>query len=341
MLVVSLVTCGSPAQLTGGHLYHRRMAEEGAARGARVEFVQVGAFRNPLRRTEGVVLVDSLVAWRAAPWVMGRSPSRPIAAVVHQSPGGVDHSSARTRIQTHLDRALYERCAVLIAASELLAEELTTAHGLPAEHVHVIEPGCDVPVRAESLPGLRHGRRIALLSVANWLPNKGVVDLLAAVAALPDDHVTLHLVGRDDLDGEYAKQIRDRLRSPDLADRVVVHGAVPHERIGSLYAAADAFALMSHREAYGMAFAEALAAGLPTVGWRSGNLRHLIEDGREGLLLPPGDSRGLTAVLRRLSTDDEWRRQLSAAAAERGRQLPTWGQSADKFFTVLAQLSAR
>ena len=72
---------------------------------------------------------------------------------------------------------------------------------------------------------LRRGRRIALLNVANWWPNKGVLELLDAVATLPSDRVTLHLVGREDVEPGYGRRVHARLRAPDLAGRVVVHGA--------------------------------------------------------------------------------------------------------------------
>jgi glycosyltransferase involved in cell wall biosynthesis len=82
---------------------------------------------------------------------------------------------------------------------------------------------------------------------------------------------------------------------------------------------------------------EALAAGLPTVGWRSGNLPNLIEDGREGCLVEPGDIDGLARTLQRLATDDAWRADLTRGARCRGRTLPTWDQAAKRFFGALRQ----
>src|SRR5215210_2278368 len=47
MLIVSLVTLGSPDQLTGGYLYHRRMADDAAAHDARIDFVSARMSRDP------------------------------------------------------------------------------------------------------------------------------------------------------------------------------------------------------------------------------------------------------------------------------------------------------
>jgi glycosyltransferase involved in cell wall biosynthesis len=95
------------------------------------------------------------------------------------------------------------------------------------------------------------------------------------------------------------------------------------------------FVLPSVREPYGTAYGEAMAAGLPVVGWHAGNLPHLATDLREGLILPPGDVAGLSAALRRLTDDERFRRRLGDAARRRAASLPTWDESAARLFTTL------
>ena len=339
MLVVSLVTRGSPMQVTGGHLYHRRMSEAAGSRGATIEFISTSGLRNPFRQARGVVLVDSLAAWSVAPWVLtGRRPRR-IAAILHQPPGGVGQRVVRTTLQRPLDQAVYRRCDLLIAASTALGHDLVDVYGFPAARICVVEPGSDLPLDRTAADDLRLGRRIALLCVGNWLPNKGILELLEAVATLPPDHLTIHLAGRVDVDPRYTAQVQARLRAPDLNGRVVVHGAVTRHDVAALYSGADVFALPSYAETYGTVFAEALRAGLPTVGWRSGNLPNLIADGEQGCLIDPGDVGDLSETLRRLATDDEWRTDLGRAARRRGEALPTWDDAADAFFGALSRLA--
>jgi glycosyltransferase involved in cell wall biosynthesis len=340
VLVVSLVTRGSPAQVTGGHLFHQRMAEAAPARDARVEFLSASGWRNPWRGARGVVLIDSITAWSAAPWMALGRHRGPFAAILHQPPGGVGVGSARRTAQRPLDHASYRRCALLIAASRALADELVDRHGLRADRICVVEPGSDLPSARSEIPDLRGGRRIALLSVANWLANKGVLELLDAVAALPDDHATLHLVGRDDVDPAYGARVRARMTAPDLAGRVVGHGARSRQEVADLFAGADVLVVPSYAETYGTVYGEALAAGVPPVGWRSGNLPNLVQDGREGCLVPAGDVAALSAVLARLATDGAWRAALTTGARRRGRSLPTWDDAADTFFGALRRLAA-
>ena len=113
-----------------------------------------------------------------------------------------------------------------------------------------------------------------------------------------------------------------------LGDRVVHHGVLDRDGIARLYAGADVFVLPSWREPYGTVYGEALAAGLPVVGWRAGNLPHLVSDGVEGVVLTPGDVPALAAALDRLASDEPWRTAVARAAARRGAALPRWTDTA-------------
>ncbi|GAB3959208.1 glycosyltransferase [Actinoallomurus acanthiterrae] len=348
-LSISLVTLGDPLTMTGGYLYHRRMAELAPAYDARLTFASFPSLAFPLpalaarrvlrtvrEQRPDVVLIDSIAAAFLAP--VRLPPGLPVAAILHQPPGGIDHGRPRALAQAVLDRWTYRRAARLLVASEPLGAELAR-QGF-ADRLVVVPPGRDVP---EPPPGpavdLRAGAEAALLCVANWLPRKGVLDLLDAVAALPDGSARLHLAGDEDADPAYAAQVRQRLGEPDLAGRVVRHGRLPKEEIARLYRDADVFVLPSLREPYGTVYGEAMAAGLPVVGWRAGNLPHLARDGREGLIVEPGDIPALTATLARLCADSGLRDRLGAAARRRAEEFPTWEDSAALFFGTLRELT--
>jgi glycosyltransferase involved in cell wall biosynthesis len=78
-----------------------------------------------------------------------------------------------------------------------------------------------------------------------------------------------------------------------------------------------------------------MAFGLPVVGWRAGNLPHLATDGREGLVLAPGDLAGLAEALEHLAYDEPLRGKLAAAALQRALERPTWEESAALFFGAI------
>jgi len=171
--------------------------------------------------------------------------------------------------------------------------------------------------------------------VGNWVRRKGIVELLEAFARLPSDLATLHLAGDEAVEPAYAARVRQRLGRPDLAARVVRHGVLSREAVATLYASADVFVLPAYREPYGTVWGEAMGFGLPVVGWRAGNLPYLADDGREGLLVAPGDTEGLTGALQVLAADPSLRHRLGQAARRRAAARPTWEQAAAQFFAVV------
>ena len=329
---VLLLTRGSPEQLSGGHLYHQAMAAAAARHGASVRFATASSWHPP--PPADVVVIDSLVAAGSVPWTVGRR-RRPFVAVVHQRPGGVDGRSWRRWLHRHLDGLVYRRCDAVVAVSPALAGELERRWHVDAARVHVIEPGCDVPVGPSADP-VRPRQGVTFLCVANWLPNKGILGLLDAFAPLDRDAARLHLVGRGDVDAAHTADVQRRLAAAELADRVIVHGPVPHERMALLYGGADVLVAPSEIESYGTACSEALALGVPVVGWRRPHLEHLVHDGIDGCLVEPGDVAALTRVLDRLTRDAAWRAQLTDGATRRAETLPKWADAADRFFAVLS-----
>lgn len=292
----------------------------------------------PAPRDCDVLVIDSITAWRLAPDMATGMLRRPVVAMVHQQPGGVDTGPVWHRPQRSLDRFVYRRCDLVLAASSSLNEALVAEHGVDPARVRLVEPGCDLP--AGAAPGdLRAGRRVAVVCVSNWYPNKGVVDLLDAVAGLPVDDVTVHLAGRDDVDHDETARIRQRLAAGDLARRVVVHGALDRQGVADLYAGADVFVLPSRVEGYATVLAEALKVGLPVVAWRRPHVERLVADGVHGCLVATGDVAGLGRALGRLAADDDHRLRLAAAARRRGAQLPTWDDTAAGFFSALRRVS--
>jgi glycosyltransferase involved in cell wall biosynthesis len=353
-LVLPLITLGDPRRLSGGYRYHMRMAEAAPAHKAHIHFLSFPEWPFPLAALRGLailrraeeggasaVLLDSIAAAFAGPAVTVRRPGVPLIGILHQPPGGIDHPAVRALAQTPLDRLALRRADVLVAASDHLAEELV-GEGLAESRIRVVPPGRDVAAPpAVPVKDLRRGRRAAFLCVANWLPRKGILELLDAFGRLPADAGTLHLAGDESADARYAARVRSRVADADLIDRVVRHGPRAATDVAALYAAADVFVLPASREPYGTVWGEAMAFGLPVVGWRAGNLPHLAQDGREGLLVERGDMDALAGALMRLALDGELRTRLGAAAKRRALERPTWGASAELFFATIREVVER
>src|SRR5215813_6035764 len=101
--------------------------------------------------------------------------------------------------------------------------------------------------------------------------------------------------------------------------RVRFTGAVPHGDLPKLYAAADLYLWPAINEAYGMAFLEAQAAGLPVVAGYSGGVAAVVAQGQSGWLTPAGDAQAFAQAVGGLLDCPSQRMRFSAGALWRVR----------------------
>jgi glycosyltransferase involved in cell wall biosynthesis len=288
-----------------------------------------------------VLVLDSIAAAFLGAWLALRGSDFPVVGMLHQPPGGMDHGPIRIAVQARLDRLAYRRASRLLLASESLLDQLA-AEGMPRDLLRVVPPGRDVAAASAPPPGdLRQRRKAAFLCVGNWVERKGIHSVLEAFARLPTDTATLHLAGDESAEPEYGANLRARIAQADLTDRVVAHGPLSLEQVAALYSAADVFILPSLKEPYGTVYGEAMAFGLPVIGWRAGNLPYLAEDGREGFVVPPGDLEGLARAMQRMADDEPLRRRMGEAALRRALTRPTWEESARLFFSEIRDVATQ
>jgi glycosyltransferase involved in cell wall biosynthesis len=153
-----------------------------------------------------------------------------------------------------------------------------------------------------------------LLSVGMMRPRDKLASyrvLAASFALLKDRPWQAVLVG----DGPARAEV-EALMTP-FGSRVRFLGAVPPHALPAIYAAADLYLWPAINEAYGMAFLEAQAAGLPVVAGRTGGVPAVVADGETGLLTPVGDAGSFASAVRRLLDDPAERARLAANAARR------------------------
>jgi glycogen(starch) synthase len=120
-------------------------------------------------------------------------------------------------------------------------------------------------------------------------PQKGVSTLVAAAGLLKTPGAQVLLVG----DGPERPVLEREVRRLGIAERVHLLGFVSHERVPAVLAHADLLVLPSVYEELGTVLLEAMWVGLPIVASRRGGIPDVIDDGVNGVLLPPGDPRAL------------------------------------------------
>jgi len=180
-----------------------------------------------------------------------------------------------------------------------------------------------------------------ILAVGNLERNKNHRMLLEALVRLQSEGVTARwrLIIAAGRGGEEHQYLLNYVQAHGLADRV--HIVMGRNDITDLQALADLFVMPSLWEGLPMALLEAMVAGKAIVASATAGIPEAIANGREGILVPPGDLNDLTAAIRTLLTDPSRRSELGAAARVRAERDFTVEVMANRYEAMYGQLLAR
>jgi glycosyltransferase involved in cell wall biosynthesis len=109
----------------------------------------------------------------------------------------------------------------------------------------------------------------------------------------------------------YLDYLKHRLVSLNISNNVTFHGRISHEQAVKFYQAADVFVQPSViSEAFGMGIIEAMACQVPVVATKVGGIPEIVENGKTGLLVEPGDSHALANAILELLSHEDLRRKM-------------------------------
>lgn len=182
-------------------------------------------------------------------------------------------------------RETYQKADTLFAVSHALAENIHRHTGIIAKVVPNIADIACFTVKEIRHDGFR------FVSAGNLIPIKNMAGLLEAFAMLPGEP-ELVIFG----DGTEKDALRGRCESLGLCERVIFRGLCPRKELAAAYAAADAFVLASKSETFGVAYVEAMAAGLPVIATRCGGPEDFVTE-ENGLLVPVDDMEALAGAM--------------------------------------------
>ena len=337
-----------PARPSGGNAYDRQVCRELSSIGWAVhEYPIPGAWprrdaaslaildsvvqRIPDR---AVVLLDGLIA-SAVPDVLVPHAHRLRMVVLVHMPLGHRPADGGTDAARMRERAVLSAGAAVVTTSAWTRRRLIELYSLPADRVHVAEPG----VAAAALSA-GTGTGGALLCVAAVRFDKGHDVLLEALEMITEESWQCVCVGSLDRDEAFVEALRRRAREAGLDDRVQFAGPRTGADLDRSYAAADLMVLPSRAETYGMVLTEALARGLPVVATEVGGVPEALGHGaagiRPGLLVPPENPAALATALRAWLGRDVLRGRLRQAACERRASLFGWSRTASILADTLA-----
>src|SRR5262249_6652519 len=228
------------------------------------------------------------------------------------------HTRISKKWHVRCDQLCTRLSHAVIAVSSHTADHLIQVERAPSEKVHVILNGIDFNRVKVSRPDARQRIRhevgaqndYLLLIVARLHPEKGHHYLFQALPEIRDrasKRVRLLVAGEGSCDGAY----REMVRAIGCAEMVTFLGF--RNDSPDLIAASDLVVLPSLAEAFGLVLTEALYLGTPVVATRVGGIPEIIDDGIDGVLIPPADSDALVCAILELLENPERRRRLAGA----------------------------
>lgn len=346
---ITFAVPGALNQRTGGYGYDRRIIAELRALNRAVcireldglfpicdDIAKNSAMTSVLAAPEGSVLVIDGLALPAFSSAFEVEPSRvkTIALVHHPLALETGLSSSDISHLSEIERVLLRKVDGIIVTSPATARDLV-ASGVAGDCLTVVCPGTDP---AQPAKGSMSGP-LQLLCVGALIPRKGHVTLIDALAECVHLPWNLCCVGSLDRDQETTTKVMARVQRHGLTDRVTLAGEMDDAALEATYDAADIFVLASELEGFGMAFAEALARGLPIFGSGAGAVRDTVPE-TAGRIVPVGDTVALRAALVRVIEDSNYRRQLAKGARAAGCALPDWPSAGRAFAYAIDTVAA-
>jgi len=348
---LALIVPGPIDQLTGGYIFARHIVAELRARGDDVAVVELaGQFpdADPAAHEAAAqalaALPDGAIAVIDGLGLLGFSDCLAAAAQRLKLIGFIHHAladetglpAAKIASFQAAERRLLPLLRGCVCPSPNTAAVLI-ADGVEEARIAITPPGTAKPVAARERDNFR--RPLHLLCVATVTPRKGHRVLIEALAAIDRETWRLDCVGSLSRDPDCATALRALIARHRLEANVRLLGERRPEQLPLAYDDADLFVLPSYLEGYGMAFAEALAYGLPIVATSGGAIAHTVPESA-GLLVLPGDVAALRAALARAIGDRRLLARLSEGARRAGEALPDWREAARQWRTAVLRLAA-
>jgi glycosyltransferase involved in cell wall biosynthesis len=217
--------------------------------------------------------------------------------------------SATERLKRTIYSRVFRQADALTCWSEWAKRSLSDDYAVDSDCVTVIPPGVDIGLFTpqEKTGSGSNDRPVRILFVGGDFERKGGILLLDCMRAGLSSDCELDLVTRYPVPVSPGVRVHNDLGPND-------------PRLVELYQRADVFALPTYADCLAVVLGEAMAAGLPVVTTSVAGQPEAVQDGRTGLIVPPGDSIALGRALRRLADDRVLRESMGRAGRARAEQ---------------------
>jgi glycosyltransferase involved in cell wall biosynthesis len=244
----------------------------------------------------------------------------------------------------------------VLAVSEYVAHSAMSFAGTQPERVSVVRNGLELGHWDPDLDGTSIRREFdiphdapVIVAISRICPWKGLADLVNMLGLLRPQlpEARLMIVGDDDLGASpgrqsYTAELKRIAGDLGLEDRVIFTGL--RGDVSRLLAASDVFALLNPDEGFGMVYLEAMAMRKPVIALAVGGPLEIIEPGKSGFLLEPGNVSQLATTVYQLLHDGSLRTRVGAYGRQKVEErftMPLVAQDVLQIYEDLARVPLR
>lgn len=210
------------------------------------------------------------------------------------------------------ERIALNRLKAVIANSQFTAQTIRENYHLPDSRLHVFYKSVKVADYKAVLDQKRLVHPPRILFVGTNMQRKGLPTLIQAAGPIIHQHpdVQFWVVGKD----PSQPRLQALCQEYHVEDAFEFLGWKDQKELPAIYCACDILAMPSLTEAFGVVLLEAMASGVNVVATRVGGIPEIIQDGQNGLLVPPDNPEQLACAINKLLDDRELMQQLASRA---------------------------
>jgi len=210
----------------------------------------------------------------------------------------------------NLERQIYQNARITFVRSTNIRESLIEQYQQPSEKVALVYAGSNIEPDNSDPEAKSYSNQNILFVGKDW-ERKGGPELAAAFKLVLDKlpQASLTIVGS-----------RPEVDLPNCQ----VLGSVPPSELNRFYSSAAIFCMPSRVEPFGIVYVEAMQAHLPIIASRVGAVPDLIRDGWNGILVEPGDVKGIASAITKLLADQELCRLFGSRNYKLSQERYSW-----------------
>ncbi|MEM1661139.1 MAG: glycosyltransferase family 4 protein [Candidatus Bathyarchaeia archaeon] len=256
-------------------------------------------------------------------------------------------SQLNRKLLLNIARITMKKAAAVIAVSGAIKTWILENVHIPQNKIYVVYNGVDTRrfsplLRTENMKGRRE-KIVLHVGTDHVVVRKGLHYCIKIMKYLPDS-VKLLVVGYRYTPPEnrkYMEWIKGMISNYGLTNRVIFTGWVPEAELPVYFAESDVYLFPSLLEGFGLSVAEALASGKPVIGFDIPPINELVENQKEGILVPVGDVKALAEAVKSLLFNESLLAEMSYNARKKALEKFSWDRIVAEHLKIYERVLSR